>query len=336
MRPARGLYTGRRSSYAALQTLTVRMLAIFESILPIFLLILTGVALRRMPLVDRSGWAGLEQLGYWFLYPALLFVTIYNADFSGLRLDAVLAVLVTGVVAMIALVLALAPLTARTGIVARNQFSSVFQTSVRWNGFIALAIAEKIFAPEAAAVVALAMAAIIIPVNIASVTVVSHFSAAGTSVAKTARGLATNPLILWTLLAVLLRLGGVPLYEPLNETLQLVGSAALGLGLIVVGAGLRPGDLAGLRPVMLLPTFLKLFVFPALVMALALALGVSGPELQYLALCAAVPTAMNGYLLARQLGGDADLYAAVTTFQTAVAFLSIPLVLMAAAQLSSG
>jgi malonate transporter len=35
--------------------------------------------------------------------------------------------------------------------------------------------------------------------------------------------------------------------------------------------------------------------------------------LTILALCAAVPTAMNGYLLARQMGGDAPLYAAVAT-----------------------
>lgn len=32
----------------------------------------------------------------------------------------------------------------------------------------------------------------------------------------------------------------------------------------------------------------------------------------YLALSAAVPTAMNGYLLARHLGGDAELYPAAT------------------------
>ncbi len=58
------------------------MLAIFESILPIFLLILAGNLLRRLPLINPAAWPGLDQLGYWFLYPALLFITIVNADFS--------------------------------------------------------------------------------------------------------------------------------------------------------------------------------------------------------------------------------------------------------------
>lgn len=45
---------------------------------------------------------------------------------------------------------------------------------------------------------------------------------------------------------------------------------------------------------------------------------------------------MNGYLLARQLGGDAGFYAAVVTLQTAIAFFTIPLVLSVTAQLASG
>ena len=44
---------------------------------------------------------------------------------------------------------------------------------------------------------------------------------------------------------------------------------------------------------------------------------------------------MNGYLLARQLGGDAPLYAAVTTLQTAVSFFTMPAAL-ALAQLVGG
>jgi hypothetical protein len=65
-------------------------------------------------------------------------------------------------------------------------------------------------------------------------------------------------------------------------------------------------------------------------------MGLDGQQLSYLALCAAVPTAMNGYVLARQMGGDAELYAAIATIQTAFSFLSIPLVLGVVTQLSGG
>jgi len=44
-------------------------------------------------------------------------------------------------------------------------------------------------------------------------------------------------------------------------------------------------------------------------------------------LFAAMPTATSAYILARQLGGDAPLMATITTAQTLLAMLSLPLVL---------
>jgi predicted permease len=310
------------------------MLAIFESILPVFLLMLAGNILRRLPLVDPAAWKGLEQLGYWVLYPALLFITILNADFSGLGLDAMIAALLAAVLTMCALTFCLWPMLDRLDLAKASEFSSIFQTSVRWNGFIALAVAQKIFPPAGMAVVALAMAVIIIPINLASVFVATRFADRSANWAKIGRGMATNPLILASLSAVLMRLSPLGLYAPLNETLDLLGRAALGMGLVTIGAGLRVHDLMRPGAPVLVPLVLKLAFFPALLVAIATAFGVEGQELLYLALCAAVPTAMNGYLLARQLGGDAELYAAATTLQTIVAFFTIPMVLAVTAQVA--
>ncbi|SFU14660.1 AEC family transporter [Mesorhizobium sp. YR577] len=310
------------------------MLPIFESILPIFLLIIGGNLLRRMPLIDSSAWIGLDQIGFWFLYPALLFVTIYNADFSGLQLDAMMAALLMALVAMIAITLALWPLLKSTGLVRKNEFSSIFQTAVRWNSFIALAIAQKIFPPAGMAVVALVMAVIIIPINLTTVFTVTRFADHSINWPRIGRGIVTNPMIIGSLAAILLRQLPFQLYGPLNQSLGLIANAALGMGLLAVGAALRVSDLWQPRLALILPLVLKLVVFPILLVGAGLAFGICGLQLSYLVLCAAVPTAMNGYLLARQLGGDAELYAAVTTLQTIVSFFTIPAVLAITAQLA--
>jgi predicted permease len=314
------------------------LLATFESILPIFLLIVAGVVLRRLPIVDQGAWPGLEQLGFWFLYPTLLFTTILRADFSGLRLDALLLALLLSIAVMAGFALALWPPLRRLRLATGPEFSSIFQTSLRWNGFMALAVAEKLFPPAGAAVVALVMAAIIIPINVMSVAVVIRFSdrGGGGNWAHVARSIAINPLVLASLAAIGLRVVPWELYSPIGQTLDLVGRAALGMGLITIGAGLRVGDMATARLALWLPVFLKLCFFPVLLIGLALAFGIRGQELQYVALCAAVPTALNGYLLARQLGGDAELYAAIATLQTALSFLTIPAVLMATRYIASG
>jgi len=312
------------------------MLAIFESTLPIFLLVILGMILKRLPLIDQKVWPGLEQIAYWFLYPALLFISIYNADFGGLRLDAMLVALLLSIAIMAVLLAVLWPALKKTGLVAATEYSSVFQTAIRWNGFMALAIAQKLFPPAGSAVVALVMAVIIIPINICSVFVVTKFADSEANWGRIGRTMALNPLILAAFAAILLRFAPFRLYDPVNETLILVANAALGMGLITIGAGLRIGDMASLRFPLWLPVVLKLAVFPVILMSLAWTFGLRGEQLEYLALCAAVPTAMNGYFLARQLGGDAELYAAVTTLQTALSFLSIPAVLAITAQLTSG
>ncbi len=310
------------------------MFATFESILPIFLLIVAGNLLRRVPLVDQRAWTGLEQLGFWFLYPALLFVTIVNADFSRLSLNTIFFTMAGAFVIVTALALSLWPLLSRTNLVAHSEFSTVFQSTIRWNGFMAFAVAQKLFPPEGLAVVALMMAAIIIPINIASISVIVKFAQSKANWSSIAAKMATNPLVLASLAAILIRAQPFGFYEPLNQTLDLVGRAALGMGLIAIGAGLRPADLFRPRFAIWLPVFTKLIAYPVIMIGLAIALGLEGPQLLYLSLCAAVPTAMNGYLLARQLGGDAELYAAITTMQTLVSFFSIPAVLAIATYLA--
>lgn len=307
------------------------MLAIFESILPIFLIIIVGNLLRRTPLLDGAGWLGLEQISYWLLFPVLLVTTLFHADFSGLQLDAMMIALLAVIFVTAALLLASWPLWRRTGSFTAAEFSSVFQTALRWNSFVALAVAHSAFPPPAITVVALVMAVIIVPLNIMSVAVVARFGSHQADWPSVLRKTATNPLILGVVAGLLLRFLPNGLYAPLDEALTLTGEAAIGMGLLTVGAGLRPSDLLRPRLALWVPVVIKLALLPVLLGGFAYALGVRGDDLVYLVLCGSVPTATNGYVLARQLGGDAEFYAAVATLQTALAVLTMPVALAAAA-----
>ncbi|GAB4352069.1 MAG: AEC family transporter [Oricola sp.] len=312
------------------------MLTIFAAILPIFLLIVFGQALRHLPMFTVEFWRGLDVMGFYVLYPALLFVTIVRADFSALTFDViVVALLAAGFATAVATLAAWPLMRDRIGL-SRPAFSSVFQTTVRWNGFLAFAVAEKLFPPEGAAMVALVMAIMIIPINVESVAVVAWFTEKTPKYGAVARKIAVNPLILAATAALVVRALPFSIPAPLMAMLDLVARAALGMGLMAIGAGLRPQDALRPNAAALLAVASKLVVYPALVIGIALLLGLSGGQLAYLALCASVPTAMNGYVLARQMGGDAPLYATIATVQTAFSFLSIPAVLAVVSQLSGG
>ncbi|QPC92834.1 AEC family transporter [Mesorhizobium sp. INR15] len=312
------------------------MQATFESILPIFLLILCGNILRRFNVVDIAGWDGINQLGYWFFYPTLILVTIVNADFDGLHLDAMMLALLVALPLMFAFVLSLWPLLRGNGLAVAGEFSSIFQTSIRWNGFMALAIAQKLFPPAGMAVVALVMAVIILPINLMTVFVVTRFADGNANWPILLRRMVTNPMVIAAAGGLLLRAMPFELFAPVNDTLRLIGQAALGLGLVGIGSGLRLDSLIEPRAAVLIPVVIRLIVFPALLLAVSMLVGVTGQELSFLVLCGAVPTAMNGYVLAKQMGGDAELYATVTTLQTLLSFFTIPAALLITAQFVGG
>ena len=311
------------------------MLPIFESILPVFLLVVLGVFLKRWRLIDRDLWNGLEQLGFFVLFPSLLFTTLANAEFSGMAAGTI-AVSSIGSVTFIALLLALAwPLFRAAGVSAPT-FTSVFQTSTRWNAFIALAIGEKLYGPQSLALVALVATLIIIPLNFYNIAVLVWFGGGTRSLKTFAQKILTNPMIIGSVLGVAVNLLDIEIYKPLMQAVELVADASLSLGLIMVGAGLKLADALKPRPLSLLPVVLKLIFMPLVMTGAAYALGVNGEQLLTIAMGASVPTAMNGYVLAKQMGGDAPFYAAAATLQTIASFFTIPVVLATTAYLAGG
>ena len=311
------------------------MLLIFESILPIFLLVLLGAPLKRSSFINATLWDGLEQLGYYVLFPALLFYTLATADFTKIDIGLIGAVSNGAVILMAGLVLALWPVLRRAGVGA-PAFSSLFQCSTRWNAFVALAIGQKIFGTEGIAIIAVIMAAIIVPINLINVSVLLWFSGRWQGYRIFALRIVTNPLIFSSVAGIVVNLLNIPIYQPLMVTVGLVSQASLSLGLIAVGAGLRIADALKPGAMVMLGTLLKLIIFPAVMVGLGILCGIGGETLVLLALSASVPTAMNGYLLAKKMGGDADLYAATATVQTVASFFTIPLVMIAASQLAAG
>ncbi|MDB5525675.1 MAG: rane transport family protein [Rhizobium sp.] len=302
------------------------MIVIFESILPIFLIVIMGVALKRAPFLDSGLWNGLEQLSFYVLFPVYLFQTLAEADYTSIDILPVSAVYISAIFLMALAMLLAWPLFRYRG-VNGAQFTSVFQTATRWNGFVALAIAERIADKSGMSMIAFIIGAIIIPVNFMNIGLLIWFGGGRRDFLTVMRKLVTNPLVFSSLLGVAYDAAGLTIYPPIASALDLVGRCALGLGLILLGAGLHIADALKPRPLTLLPVFLKLLVFPAVVVGLGLIAGLDKSTIQLLGLAASVPTAMNGYLLAKQMGGDAPLYAAISTIQTGAAFLTIPLVL---------
>ena len=290
---------------------------------PIFALILLGLGLRRFGFPGDGFWPAAERLTYFILFPALLVHRLALArlgDYAVLPVAAVIATLLLG---MTALVYLLRPWLKVDG----PAFTSVYQGVIRFNTYVGLAVVLALFSAEGGAVAALVMAIMIPLINVLCVLVLHAHARAKATLGGVLRGLVTNPLILACLAGIGLNVGGVGLPWGLAAVLDLLARAALPLGLLAVGAGLRLEGLA--RPGLLAAaSVLKLLVLPALAGALCWAVEPGGLETGILVTFAALPGASTAYILARQLGGDAALMAAIVTMETALALVTLPAVLV--------
>lgn len=306
------------------------MLDVVLSLIPVFSLIALGAALRRFSLLSPDGWAALERLTYFVLFPPLMFMSIVEGSFAGeeaLRLGGALA---ATVLIMAALMLLGRPGLAKDG----AQFSSVFQAGIRWNGYVALGVISGLHGESGVALAAVGFAVLVPINNVMSVLVLSRYAGAKpASFLQVIRSVATNPLIISTLLAVLLVRLGVRVSEPVGDTLNLLGDATVSLGLICVGAALDFSSMRSAKWPLAAATLLRLVIMPLVAVALCIALGVRGLSFDIAMICVAAPVATSAYILARQLGGDATLMANIITLTTLLSLVTIPATLFLIKQL---
>lgn len=304
------------------------MSPVAASLVPVFLLIVTGWGVRISGIVNESQWAGFEKVTYLVLFPALVVETLARADLTNAPLAAVGGALMGAILVMAALLLLARPALAHWLGMDGPSFTSVFQGALRWNTFVAIALCGSLFGKPGTTLCAVAIAAMIPLLNVSCVLVLSRYAGGAPLGAKALAGtLIRNPFIWSSLLGIAINASGLPAPSTLLSYAEILGRASLAAGLLVVGAGL---DLARLRrpsPALALATLVKLAGMPLLAASLARLFGVDGTALAVVVLCTAAPTASGSYMLARQMGGNAPLMAEILTVQTLAALLTIPLAL---------
>jgi hypothetical protein len=113
----------------------------------------------------------------------------------------------------------------------------------------------------------------------------------------------------------------------ISQVFNLLGRAALPLGLLAVGAGLQIKALNTNIIIISLTCLVKLLIYPGCTALFCYSFGITGPPLTIAVLFAGLPTASSAYILARQLGGDHELMASIITVQTAISAMTLPLIL---------
>jgi len=300
------------------------MAIVVAALLPVFILIVLGLILKRSLMRLETQWHGLERLTYYVLFPMLLIQTLVKADLSKVPVAGVGGALLISALAMSLLCLGLRPLLARLDIDG-PAFTSIFQGATRWQTYVALAVSGNLYGDTGLALASVAMVAIIPLVNVFSVAVLAHYASPEKQSARAiVMTVARNPLIWACAIGLVVNVLHLPLPKIWHEVADALGRSSLAIGLLVTGAGLHLEGLFRPNAGAAIGVCLKLILMPAIAVALALLFGLTGANLVIVAACAAVPASSSAYVLARQMGGDAPLLAQIITLQIILAAITMP------------
>ncbi len=295
---------------------------VLGALVPTFILIALGYTARAARIATSEQFGMVNRFGYFILYPAFLFTLISGADFAGADALPFIGGVLLGFMALVLCALGLRLIVRSDG----PAYTSVFQGSVRWNGFALLAAAPALFGPEGPALIGLAFGPLVLTLNIICVVVLARWgSARATSMRAVLDQIIANPLILACAIGIATNLAGIHELGYASAALDLLGGAAMPIALMCVGAGLDFGALRASLAKVATASFMRLILAPILVYSACMLTG-AGPLATAVAVgIASTPTAAAGYTLAREMGGDARLMAAIITATTALSFITMPI-----------
>ncbi|WP_137179027.1 AEC family transporter [Roseomonas sp. AR75] len=290
-----------------------------DAFVPVFGLLALGALLKRRLLRDDAIWAGIERLVFWVLLPCLIASALSAVRFDTLPVFGMLAALWAALSAGTVL----AVLLSRALGHGHAAMTSVLQGGIRFNNLMGFAIGGAIWGAEGIAYAAVATG-IIVPFVQAVATVAFVLGRGGAvRVPALLRQVLMNPLILGCIAGFAISLaGGLP--PGLQPAVRNLGNASIALGLLCVGAALTLQGLGDRPATQAATAALKLLVMPLMTWALCAALGLGPLATAIAVLFMALPTAATSYVMARAMGGDAKLMAAITTSEHLASMLTLP------------
>ncbi|MEV0677560.1 AEC family transporter [Actinosynnema sp. NPDC050436] len=299
------------------------MAGVLGGFVPIWVLTAIGFLAARTNVLGERGEAVLGRFAFYLAMPAVLFTTLVGSDPAALANRGVLAfVIATFVVGTIGLVL----------------FGRVFRRSLPDRALGAMAGAYvnsgNLGIPVAVGVlgdssfmvaVVLFQPVVVMPIVLAAVELGSGQRSGAL------RTLATlpvrNPVILGSLLGVVVAASGWQVPALVLDPVKALGAAGVPTALVVLGmslTALRAPDRRD-RAQVGAAVALKLLLHPLVTFLACLALGVDGPLRLAAVVCAALPTAQNVYVLAREYRPDARLPGDAVLLSTALSMVTLSL-----------
>ncbi len=297
---------------------------LFAHMLPLVGVVVLGVLFKRYLLIYDGQWEGVNRLNYYVFIPSLIFGLLITSDIGAIwdwkTLVILLSLLLSAVLLLTILRMTLLKAASKPAI------TTLLQTSTRWDATIALVVAHTILDDTALSLISLSLILLVPIINILNVFFLTHYlTEEKASLAKLVTNLSKNPIFVACLAGAICAYLKVEVPRSIQQVSAQFGQASIPVTLLAVGSSIRLVNVKQTAIFSLVTVLIKMVACPAIVLFLCVVFKLEQGQTNALVLIAAMPSAMTGIALAREMGGDDVLYAEIGTFQTVLSVVTIPL-----------
>ena len=292
----------------------------FNVVLPIFLCILLGYFLRRIRMVDTPSLNVMNKLCFKVFLPIYLFNNIATTNLAAAFNGKLLAVAYLGVTAQFVLLMLLIPRlekeNPRRGVLIQAMFRSNF-------ALFGLPLALSLCGTEKVGPTSILVGFTVPLFNILAVVSLESFRGGKPSIKKMAKGIATNPLIIASLLGIAFNLLDFTLPGAVQKSVNDLGGVATPLSLVALGGSFTVSKVKEYKKQLTIGVLGRLVFSPLIMVSAGILLGFRKELLIPLLIMSGAPTAVSSFPMAQQMDGDGELAAGLVVFTSGFAIFTM-------------
>lgn len=292
----------------------------FHVISPMLFLLAVGFLLNQLGFLNEEVNRVMNRVVALILLPVLVFTNIYNSKPENLFNGQIILFCIVGISAEFLIAYFLVKFfqkdRAKCGVMLQGMFRSNYV-------IFGITIAVSIYGSEGSSAAAV-LTMIVIPMyNILAVVALELFKDGKIKITYLLKKVVTNPLIIASLLGILFSALKWQLPAFVFKPVSDLASCATPMAFVFLGATFAFNSMKEHAGALAATVAVRLVVFPALILGIAILLGVRGVWLVVLLAIFASPTAVSSFSLSQTLGGDYKLAGNIVVFTSICSILTM-------------
>jgi len=287
-------------------------MAVVETIVPIFLIIAFGYIIQGRGFLIEHFIQEMNRFIFLFPLPVLIFMGIVKSNPGDVEFAHILSVLLPTVV-----ILCISLLTGLVIGLKQGRLGSFVQTTFHGNvSYIGLAVLFYMLGEEGLKRGSILIGFLILVNNILAIAVLSWTQHQHKNILKLFLPIIRTPVIIATFCGIAVLYLKISIPGVLLRSMGILANIALPMALIIIGASITIGTIRKSFALSGAISFLKLIVLPACSLLICKLFGIPLNEMLSGIILLATPTATTSYILAREIGGSADIASGAVTLST--------------------